>query len=138
VRESLDKAVSLIWVAIAAAVLLDPPLAAALIVGIAVAASMAVVAYSLWWRPGAGRPSAWALRVRQVRHGSGGHCSASRYGKPGRIYAIGNVSRHVPAARVPSALGVATSGIYYLAGDWRRVISSNGDGTMTVKIATGT
>jgi Na+/phosphate symporter len=66
-----QKAVSLIWVAIAAGILLDPPLAAALIVGIAVAASMAVVAYSLWWRPGARGPSAWALRARQVRYGSG-------------------------------------------------------------------
>jgi hypothetical protein len=66
-----QKATSLIWVAIAAAVLLDPPLAAALIVGIAVLASMAVVAYSLWWRPGAGHPAAWALRGGQVRHASG-------------------------------------------------------------------
>lgn len=39
------------------------------------------------------------------------------------IYAMGNVPRHVSAARVPSALGVATTcGIYYLAGDWRRVM----------------
>lgn len=66
-----QKAVSLIWVAIAAGVLLDPPLAAALIVGVAVAASMAVAAYSLWWRPGTGSPSAWALRGRRVRYGSG-------------------------------------------------------------------
>jgi Na+/phosphate symporter len=66
-----QKATSLIWVAIAAGVLLDPPLAAALLVGIAVAASMAVAVYSLYWRPGAGRPSAWALWARQVRHGSG-------------------------------------------------------------------
>lgn len=65
-----QKAASLIWVGIAAAVLLDPPLAAALLVGIAVAASTAVVAYSLYWRPGA-RPSAWALWARQLRHGSG-------------------------------------------------------------------
>jgi hypothetical protein len=66
-----QKAASLIWVAIAAAVLLDPPLAAALLVGIAVAASMAVAAYSLYWRPGAGRPFGWARWARQVRHGSG-------------------------------------------------------------------
>jgi hypothetical protein len=39
------------------------------------------------------------------------------------IYAMGNVPRHVSAARVPSALGVATTcGIYYLVGDWRRVM----------------
>ena len=39
------------------------------------------------------------------------------------IYAMGNVSQHVRAARLPSALGVATTcGIYYLAGDWRRVM----------------
>lgn len=39
------------------------------------------------------------------------------------IYAMGNVPRHVSAARVPSAIGVATTcGIYYLAGDWRRVM----------------
>ncbi len=39
------------------------------------------------------------------------------------IYAMGSVSRHVSAARVPAALGVATTcGIYYLAGDWRRVM----------------
>lgn len=66
-----QKATSLIWVAITAGILLDPALAAALLVGIAVAASMAVVAYSLWWQPGAGRSAAWALRARRVRHGSG-------------------------------------------------------------------
>lgn len=66
-----QKATSLIWVAIAAGILLDPPVAGALLVGIAVAASMAVAAYSLYWRPGAGRPAAWALWSRQVRHGSG-------------------------------------------------------------------
>lgn len=39
------------------------------------------------------------------------------------IYAMGNVARHVSAARVPSAMGVATScGIYSLTGDWRRVM----------------
>lgn len=65
-----QKAVSLIWVAAAATVLLDPPLAAALIVGISVTASMAVAAFSLWWR-GGGRPSTWTSRVRQARYGSG-------------------------------------------------------------------
>ena len=38
---------------------------------IAVGASMAVTAYSLYWWPGAGRPATWALWARQVRHGSG-------------------------------------------------------------------
>jgi hypothetical protein len=65
-----QKAVSLIWVAIAATVLLDPPLASAVIIGIGVIASMAVAAFSLWW-PGGGRPSTWASRVRQARYGSG-------------------------------------------------------------------
>lgn len=66
-----QKAVSLIWVAIAATVLLAPALAAAVIVGTAVAASMAVMAFSLWWRPGAGHPAAWGRRARQVRRASG-------------------------------------------------------------------
>jgi|SRR5579859_1141685 len=66
-----QKAVSLIWVAMAATVLLDPPLAAAVVVGTAIVAGTAVMAYSLWWRPGAGHLSSWRLRARQVRHGSG-------------------------------------------------------------------
>lgn len=66
-----QKAVSLIWVAIAAAILLDPPVAAALIVGIAVAASMTVIAISIWRRPGVDRLSGWGLRVRLARQGSG-------------------------------------------------------------------
>lgn len=66
-----QKAVSLIWVAIAATVLLDPPLAVAVIVGTAVVSGMAVTLVSLWWRPGAGHPAAWRLRGRQARHGSG-------------------------------------------------------------------
>jgi len=66
-----QKAVSLIWVAIAATVLLNPVLAAAVIVGAAVTASMMVMAYSLWWRPGASHPAAWRLRGRQARQGSG-------------------------------------------------------------------
>lgn len=65
-----QKAVSLIWVGIAATVLLSPPLAAAVIVGTAVTASMTVMAYSLLWRPG-GQLTAWLLRRRQVRQGSG-------------------------------------------------------------------
>ena len=66
-----QKAVSLIWVAIAAAILLDPPVAAALIVGIAVAASMTVIAISIWRRPGVDRLSGWGLRVRLARQSSG-------------------------------------------------------------------
>lgn len=65
-----QKAVSLIWVAIAAAVLLDPQVAAVLIVGTAVVASMTVVAISIWRRPG-GNLSGWGLRVRVARQGSG-------------------------------------------------------------------
>lgn len=65
-----QKAVSLIWVAIAAAVLLDPPVAAALIVGTAVVASMTVMALSIWRRPGGGL-SGWRLRIRLARQGSG-------------------------------------------------------------------
>lgn len=39
------------------------------------------------------------------------------------IYAMGNVPRHVSAVRLPSQLRVATTcGIYYLVGDWRRVM----------------
>lgn len=66
-----QKAVSLIWVAIAATVLLDPPVAAALIVGIAVLASTAVTVLSLLRRPGVDRVSSWGLRLRQARFGSG-------------------------------------------------------------------
>jgi hypothetical protein len=66
-----QKAVSLIWVAIAATILLDPPVAAVLIVGTAVTASMAVTALSLLRRPGADRLSTWGLRIRQARQGSG-------------------------------------------------------------------
>lgn len=66
-----QKAVSLIWVAIAAAILLDPTVAAVLIVGIAVVASMTVIAISIWRRPGVDRLSGWGLRVRLARQGSG-------------------------------------------------------------------
>lgn len=39
------------------------------------------------------------------------------------IYSMGEVPQHVAAARLPARLGVATTcGIYYLAGDWRRVM----------------
>lgn len=39
------------------------------------------------------------------------------------IYSMGEVARHVTASRVPGRLGVATTcGIYYLVGDWRRVM----------------
>lgn len=66
-----QKAVSLIWVGMTAAILLDPPLAAVVIVAAAIVASTAVMAYSLWWRPGASRHLAWRLRTRQVRQVSG-------------------------------------------------------------------
>lgn len=39
------------------------------------------------------------------------------------IYAMGEVPRHVSASRLPTQLGVRTTcGIFYLAGDWRRVM----------------
>lgn len=39
------------------------------------------------------------------------------------IYSMGNVTQHVEATRVPAHLGVETScGIFYLVGDWRRVM----------------
>jgi hypothetical protein len=39
------------------------------------------------------------------------------------IYSMGNVPQHVAAARLPHRLGVSTtSGIFYLVGDWRRVM----------------
>ena len=39
------------------------------------------------------------------------------------VYSMGNVSRHIEAARLPRRLGIATNcGIYGFAGDWRRVM----------------
>jgi hypothetical protein len=39
------------------------------------------------------------------------------------IYSMGNVPQHVAASRLPHRLGVSTtSGIFCLAGDWRRVM----------------
>lgn len=39
------------------------------------------------------------------------------------IYGMGNVPRHVRAARLPQNLGVRTaSGIYSYSGDWRRLM----------------
>jgi hypothetical protein len=39
------------------------------------------------------------------------------------IYSMGSVPQHVAAARLPHRLGVSTtSGIFYLVGDWRRVM----------------
>lgn len=39
------------------------------------------------------------------------------------IYSMGEVRQHVAASRLPAQLGVATTcGIYYLVGDWRRVM----------------
>lgn len=66
-----QKAVSFIWVAIAATVLLDPPVAAAVLVGTAIVAGMTVTALSLWRRPGNDRLSRWGANIRQARHGSG-------------------------------------------------------------------
>lgn len=66
-----QKAVSLIWVAIAATVLLDPPVAAAVIIGMAMLAGVVITALSLLRRPGVDRLSTWRLRLRQARFGSG-------------------------------------------------------------------
>jgi hypothetical protein len=39
------------------------------------------------------------------------------------VHSMGRVRRHVDATRVPSRLGVATSGgVYAFAGDWRQVM----------------
>jgi hypothetical protein len=39
------------------------------------------------------------------------------------VYSMGNVPRHVEAARVPGRLGIrTTSGVFCFAGDWRRVM----------------
>jgi hypothetical protein len=39
------------------------------------------------------------------------------------VHSMGGVRRHVDATRVPSRLGVTTSGgIYAFAGDWKRVM----------------
>jgi hypothetical protein len=39
------------------------------------------------------------------------------------VYSMGNVPRHVEAARVPGHLGIRTTcGVFCFAGDWRRVM----------------
>jgi hypothetical protein len=39
------------------------------------------------------------------------------------VYAMGNVRRHVEAARLPGVLGATTTcGVFCFAGDWRRVM----------------
>jgi hypothetical protein len=68
---STQKAVSLIWVAIAATVLLDPAVAAGVIIGTAVVTGMTVTALSVWRRPGSDRLSRWGASLRQARQGSG-------------------------------------------------------------------
>lgn len=41
----------------------------------------------------------------------------------GSVYSMGNVPRHVSAARVPGRLGIRTTcGIFCFVGDWRRVM----------------
>jgi len=65
-----QKAVSLIWTALAAAILLDPPLAAGLTIGISVVTATAVAVQSLW-RPAPGGPMAWKAKLRYARLGSG-------------------------------------------------------------------
>lgn len=66
-----QKAVSLIWVAIAAGILLDPVSAAAIVAGIAAFAALTVTGLSIARRPGVDRVSRWASSLRLARQGSG-------------------------------------------------------------------
>ena len=66
-----QKAVSLIWVAIAAAILLNPVVAAGMLIWIAVLASMTVIVLSIGRRPGIDRLSRRVVRLRHARQGSG-------------------------------------------------------------------
>jgi hypothetical protein len=66
-----QKAVSLIWAAIAAIVLLDPAMAAGLTIGIAVITVLTVTTLSIWRRPGRNRLATWGSRLRLARQGSG-------------------------------------------------------------------
>src|ERR1022692_728181 len=66
-----QKAVSLIWAAIAAIVLLDPAMAAGLTIGIAVITVLTVTTLSIWRRPGRNRLASWGSRLRFARQGSG-------------------------------------------------------------------
>ena len=66
-----QKAVSLIWAAIAAIVLLDPAMAAGLTIGIAVITVLTVTTLSIWRRPGRNRLATWGSRLRFARQGSG-------------------------------------------------------------------
>ncbi|GLY84207.1 hypothetical protein [Actinoallomurus iriomotensis] len=53
--------------------------------------------------------------------------NVSLWSDPGSIYSMGQVSRHVATARLPSRLGVRTDGaVYPCAGDWRRVLFATG------------
>jgi hypothetical protein len=71
------KTVSLIWVAIAAGVLLDPALAAGIATGAAMLAGLAIVAGSMSYRPGVrSRPGA-TLRI--ARQASGAVILASSF-----------------------------------------------------------
>jgi hypothetical protein len=62
-----QKVVSLIWVAIAAGVLLQPAMAAGVVVGVAVLTGLAVIGGSVTFKPGRLRsPGALLRRVRQA------------------------------------------------------------------------
>ncbi len=46
------------------------------------------------------------------------------------VYSMGDVPRHVAAARVPRQLGITTRcGVFCYAGDWRRVMFGTDDET---------
>lgn len=66
-----QKAVSLIWAAIAAAILLNPEVAAGMLILIAVLGSMTVIVLSIGRRPGIDRLSHRVARLRHARQGSG-------------------------------------------------------------------
>ena len=66
-----QKAVSMIWVGLVAAVLLDPATAAWLTILVALLAGLGVTAQSIWHRPHRRPVSAWGRRVRVTRAASG-------------------------------------------------------------------
>lgn len=66
-----QKAVSLIWVAIAATVLLSPTAAAVVLIGTPALAGLTVIALSLARPPGGYRLAIWGPGMRLARRGSG-------------------------------------------------------------------
>jgi hypothetical protein len=66
-----QKAVSLIWAAITATVLLSPAAAAIVVIATPVIAGLTVIVHSLARRPGGYRLASWGHRLRLARRGSG-------------------------------------------------------------------